>query len=197
MILRKNHGSIDSDIHIGGHFLSKAIAHKILRTGYFWPSVFRDSYKFVQACVKCQKVIGRENFFAMPLQLVIPDFPFSKWGLDFVGPINPLSFRSYFYPNYHNYFMKWTEAVPLKHVQDEQVISFLETNIFSRFGLPIEIIFDNGPTFISGNLTQFLNKFGVKHFTSSTYYPQGNGQVESTNKNLVKILKRIINDKPR
>jgi hypothetical protein len=36
----------------------------------------------------------------------------------------------------------------------------------------------------------------VKHFTSSTYYPQGNGQAESMNKNLVKILKRIINEKP-
>jgi transposase InsO family protein len=61
----------------------------------------------------------------------------------------------------------------------------------------MEIISDNGPTFISAKLTQFLSKFGVKHFTSSAYYPQGNGQAESTNKNLVKILKRIIEDKPR
>jgi hypothetical protein len=36
----------------------------------------------------------------------------------------------------------------------------------------------------------------VTYFISSTYYLQGNGQVESTNKNLVKILKNIINDKP-
>jgi hypothetical protein len=36
----------------------------------------------------------------------------------------------------------------------------------------------------------------VKHFTSSTYYPHGNGQTESTNKNLFKILKKIIDDKP-
>jgi hypothetical protein len=58
------------------------------------------------------------------------------------------------------------------------------------------MIFDNGPIFISRKLTLFLNKFGVKHFTSSTYYPQGNGQVISTNKNMVKILKKIIKDKP-
>jgi hypothetical protein len=45
-------------------------------------------------------------------------------------------------------------------------------------------------------LTQFLAKLGVKHFTSSAYYPQGNGQVKSTNKNLVRIIKRIIEDKP-
>jgi hypothetical protein len=76
------------------------------------------------------------------------------------------------------------------------VISFLETNIFSRFGLPLEIITKNGPAFISAKMTQFLAKLGVKHFTSSTYYPKGNGQAESTNKNLVRIIKRLLEDKP-
>jgi transposase InsO family protein len=134
----------------------------------------------------------------MPLQLVLPDFPFSKWVLDFIGPINPPSSAGQvFILTTTYYFTKWTEVVPLKHSQDEQRISFLETNIFSRFGIPLEIITDNGPTFISFKMTQFLAKLGVKHFTSSTYYPQGNGQVKSTNKNLVRIIKRLIEDKPR
>jgi hypothetical protein len=72
----------------------------------------------------------------------------------------------------------------------------LESNIFSHFSLPIEVISDNGPSFIYAKFTKFLNKFGVKHFTSSTYYPQGNGKAESINKNMVKILKKIVNDKP-
>jgi len=55
------------------------------------------------------------------------------------------------------------------------VISFLETNIFSIFGLPLEIITDNGFAFIYAKLAQFLTKLGVKHFTSSAYYPEGNG----------------------
>jgi transposase InsO family protein len=95
------------------------------------------------------------------------------------------------------YFTKWIEVVPLKNSKDEQVISFLEINIFSRFALPLEIIMDNGPTFISTKLTKFLAKLGVKHFTSSSYYPQVNWQAESTNKTLVRIIKRLIEDKPR
>jgi hypothetical protein len=169
-----------------------------LRTGYYWPSVFRDSYKFVQACIECQKFVGKEKFYVMPLQPVLPDFPFSKWGLDFIGPINPSSSVGHiFILTTTDYFTSGLKQFLSNMHKMSKVISFLESNIFSRFGLPIEIISDNGPTFISGKLTQFLNKFGVKHFTSSTYYPQGNGQVESTNKNLVKILKKIINDKPR
>jgi transposase InsO family protein len=69
----------------------------------------------------------------------------------------------------------------------------LESSIFSCFDLPLEIIYDSGPAFISAKLTHFFNKFGVKHFTSSSYYPQGNGKVESTNKNMINIL----NEKPR
>ena len=68
--------------------------------------------------------------------------------------------------------------------------------MFSRFGLPLEIITDNSPNFIYAKLTQFLANLVVKTFTSSAYYPQVNGQAESTNKNLVRIIKRLIEDKP-
>jgi hypothetical protein len=177
-ILKQIHGSTDSNLHIGGHFAAKTIAFKILRTRYYWPFIFQDSFKFTRACDKCQKFTGRGQFSAMPLQPVLPDFPFSKWGLDFIGPINPPSSVGHiFILTTTDYFTKWTEVVPLKHAQDEQVISFLESNIFSRFGLPLEIVSDNGPTFISSKFTQFLSKFGVKHFTSSTYYRKEMGRL--------------------
>jgi hypothetical protein len=111
----------------------------------------------------------------MPLQPILPGFPFSKWGLDFIGPINPPSSAGQvFILTATDYVTKWVEFVPLKHSTDDQVIFFLENNIFSRFGLPMEIITDNGPAFISAKMIQFLSKLEVKHFTSSAYYPQGN-----------------------
>jgi hypothetical protein len=132
----------------------------------------------------------------MSLQPVLPDFPFSKWGLDFIGPIKPPSLGGkVFILTAINYFTKWVEIVPLNHSTDNQVISFLENNGFSGFGLPSKIITDNSPDFIYAKMTQFL-ALGVKHFTSLAYYPQGNGQVESTNKILVRIIKRLIKDKP-
>jgi len=67
--------------------------------------------------------------------------------------------------------------MPLRNAQDERVISFLEYHIFSRFGLPLKIILDNGPDFIFANLTWLLSNFSVKHFTSSAYYPQGMGRM--------------------
>jgi hypothetical protein len=90
----------------------------------------------------------------MPLQPVLPNFPFSKWGLDFIGPINPPSFAGHiFILTITDYFTKCTEPIPLRHAHDEQVIYFLESNIFSRFNISLEIITDNGPTFVSTKLT--------------------------------------------
>jgi transposase InsO family protein len=134
----------------------------------------------------------------MPLQPIFFDFPLAKWGLDFIDPINPPSSIGHiFILTTIDYFTKWIEVVPLKNAHDEQVINLLESNIFARFGILLERISDNGSTFIFAKFARFLSEFVVKHFTSSTYYPQGNGQAESTNKNMVKILKRIIDDKPR
>jgi hypothetical protein len=159
--LQETHGSSDSIIHVGGHFSTKTTTFKIIRKGYYWISIFHDSYNFSRSCDKCQQFAGKEHIFSMPLQLVLPEFPFSKWGLDFIGPINPPSSTwQVFILTTTDYFMKWTKVVPLKHSQDEQVIYFLETNIFSRFGLPLEIITDNGTAFISAKMTQFLDKLG-------------------------------------
>jgi transposase InsO family protein len=182
---------------VGGHFSAKTTSFKIIRKGYYWPSIFQDSYDFSRSCDKCQKFVGKEHLSAMPLQPVLPDFPFLKWGLDFIGPINPPSSAGQvFLLTTKDYFTKWIEVVPLKHSRDEHVISFLETNIFSTFGIPLEIVTDNGLAFIYAKLTQFLAKLGVKHFTSSAYYPQENWKAESINKNMVRIIKRQIEYKP-
>jgi hypothetical protein len=112
----------------------------------------------------------------MTLQPVLLDFPFLKWGLEFIGPINPPSSIGHiFILTSTDYFTKWTEVVSLINEQDEEVIYFLESNVFFRLGISLEIITDNGPTFIYAKLTQFLEKLGVKHFTSSSYYPHRNG----------------------
>jgi hypothetical protein len=56
----------------------------------------------------------------MPLKPVLPDFPFSKWGLYFISPINPPSYvGNILILTTTDYFTKWTKVVPLKCAQDE------------------------------------------------------------------------------
>jgi hypothetical protein len=51
-LLQETHGSLDFVIHVGGHFSVKTTTFKIIRKGYYWPSIFQDSYKFSRSCDK-------------------------------------------------------------------------------------------------------------------------------------------------
>ena len=43
----------------GGHFVAKTTAHKILRAGYYWSTLFTDVHKSIRNCQKCQLFIGK------------------------------------------------------------------------------------------------------------------------------------------
>jgi hypothetical protein len=70
-LLHEIHGSSDSVIHISGHFSTKDTSFKIIKNGYYSPSIFQDSYKFARSCDKCQKFAKKERLSAMPLQHVL------------------------------------------------------------------------------------------------------------------------------
>jgi transposase InsO family protein len=90
------------------------------------------------------------------------------------------------------YFTRWSEAGTLRTVNTSQVIAFLNSNIITRFGIPDCLVFDNASYFSSLEMSEFALEKGIKLKYSTSYYPQGNGLAESTNKNLIKIIKRTV-----
>jgi len=69
---------------------------------------------------------------------------FQQWGLDFIGEIFPHSSRKQCYIlAATDYFTWWTEAIPLKQVNNQEVINFLQKNIISRFSVLVSLVFYN------------------------------------------------------
>jgi hypothetical protein len=177
----------------GGHFGGDTTAHKVLRAGYYWPTLFRDAHTLCRKCIICQKVSGRLQKPAFPLQPVSVDSPFQQWGLDIIGPINPPSSQQHKYiVTATDYFTLWSEADALKTVNTSQVIAFLNLNIITCFGIPDCLVFDKASYFSSLEMSEFALEKGIKLNYSASYYPQGNGLAESTNKNLINIIKRTV-----
>jgi hypothetical protein len=113
--------------------------------------------------------------------------------LDIIGEIVPHSSKQHRYIlTATDYFTKWVEAVPLKTANSENIIEFIDQFIITRFGLPSALMFDNASYFSGNAMTEFALKRGFKLKYSANYYPQGNGLAESTNKNLIRIIKRNI-----
>jgi hypothetical protein len=115
--------------------------------------------------------------------------------MDIIGEINPHSSMKHGYILTNtDYFTYWMKVVPLTKVNDEVIINFLEQHIMTRFGVPNTLVCDNATYFSSLKLNEFPLDKGIILKYVSNYYPQGNFMDESSNKNLICILKRTVVD---
>lgn len=77
-----------SDMHkgvCGGHYTAQITAHKILRAGYWWPTLFLDAQKMVRKCDPYQRFLGKLKYEgSLPLRTVTVEAPFQQWGIDFI-----------------------------------------------------------------------------------------------------------------
>jgi len=74
----------------GGNHFWNTTAYKILRAGYYSPTLFSNVCREVRACFKCQRFLGKQQLKYFPLKHVVASTPFQQWGLDFTGEIHPL-----------------------------------------------------------------------------------------------------------
>jgi transposase InsO family protein len=96
-----------------------------------------------------------------------------------------------------DYFTKWTEAVPLKNMTHKVVIEFIAEYIIHRFSIPQTLMTDQGTSFVSGQIREFIESYKIKLINSSPWYAQANDQAKSSNKILIKLIKKKIEDNPR
>lgn len=96
----------------GGHMSGYATAQKILRTGYFWPSIFKDCILVVRSCHEFQIYQRKMHVPPAPLHPVVTIGPFPKWGIDYTT-CNPRSTRGHGYIIIVvDYFTKWLRRCP-------------------------------------------------------------------------------------
>eukprot|EP00253_Pinus_taeda_P013313 PITA_13313 len=176
----------------GGHFVAKWTSFKVLTLGYYWPSIFKDAKKYVKSCDSCQRMGMPTATDEMPLQPQVHLEPFEKWALDFIGPINPTSNAKKYILVCTDYVTKWVEAKALVRATEHTVVNFLFEEIFVRYGIPREIMTDQGTQFTSKLVKDITDKYQIKHRRSTPYHPQANGKVESTNKTLEGIITKIV-----
>ena len=75
----------------GGHLFWKTTTYKILRDGFYWPTLFKDVYKEVSTCHECKIFEGKRKLMSLSLVPISVENPFQYWGLDFIGERNPIS----------------------------------------------------------------------------------------------------------
>ena len=180
------------DTSVGGHSGPQRTARRVLDSGFYWLTIFKDAYRFVKGCEKCQRAEGnitKRN--EMPQQPIIVCEVFDVWGIDFMGPFPPSACFSYILLAV-DYVSRWVEAKATRTNDSKVVADFLKTNIFCRFGVPKAIISDQGSHFCNRVIATLLLKYGVTHKTSTPYHPQTNGQAEVFNREVKNLLQKLV-----
>ncbi|XP_049349788.1 uncharacterized protein LOC125814380 [Solanum verrucosum] len=119
----------------------------------------------------------------------------SVWGMDALGPIEPATSNSHrFILVAIDYFTKWVEAASYKVVTKKFVVNFVRNNLICRFGVLESIITDNGDNLNSYLMKEICEKFKIIHRNSIAYCPQMNKVMEAANKNIKRILRKMIDN---
>ncbi|XP_047261382.1 uncharacterized protein K02A2.6-like [Capsicum annuum] len=150
-------------------------------------------HKYVQKFPKCQT---HRDLIRMPpheLYAISSPWPFVAWGMDVIGPIEPSASNGHrFILVAIYYFTKWVEAASYRAITKKVVIDFIKNNLICRFGVPESIITDNGANLNSHLMNEICDHFKIVHHNSTAYRPQMYGAMEAANKNIKKILRKMV-----
>ncbi|XP_069970993.1 uncharacterized protein [Penaeus vannamei] len=155
---------------LAGHFSHRKSEMRI-RDHFYWPNMGAEIRDFCKSCDKCQRMSSRGRVRSVPLKpMPILTEPFSRVSIDLVGPISPPSSEGHRYIlTLIDFATGFPEALPLKEIDSISVAEALMV-IFSRVGIPREILSDRG---------------------------SGNGRVERFHATLKASLRKLCSDKPR
>lgn len=155
------------------HFTHPGIsaAKSLARATVWWPKCDFDIETFVKNCSHCQKHGPREP--QTPLNLWnTPEKPWDRLHIDFTGP-----FEGHYWFVVIDAYSRWLEIFPMSNATTCNTIQLLRL-LFCRFGVPRQIVSDNGAQFTSHDFKNFCSQNGVKLAFTTPYHSRSNGLVE-------------------
>ena len=185
------------DIPVAGHFSNRRTENKVCDK-FWWPGVSSDVRQYCRSCDACQRTAarGRTRPVAMTTMPIIST-PFERIAIDLVGPLSPPTSQGHrFILTMIDYATSFIEAVPLKDITSISVAESL-MEVFSRVGIPREVISDRGTQFTSDMMGQIHKLVGIKPIFTTAYHPQMNGKLERQHATMKSVLKKLCSEKPK
>jgi transposase InsO family protein len=174
-----------------GHRGRDATIKRILER-YWWKSVYRDTQNYVKTCDQCQR---RQNLRVE--EELRPNLTSTMWQKVAVDVVHmPRGVGNFKYIVVAREDVSgWPEARAIQKANSETVAKFLEEDVFSRHGCPLQLVVDGGPE-NKGIVDELCERLRIPKHTVTAYHPQANGVVERGHKQIVDGLSKACSNSP-
>ena len=166
---------------------------RLVKQRFTWPGVGQDIVKFCRACPTCQKCGKRKGRKALMMERPVMSEPFEVIAVDLVGPIKVGKGGCTHLLTAVCMATRWPEAIPLKSITARAVATGL-FDIFSRTGIPLQILSDQGSQFTSAVMKHLCEGLHVQQILTTPYHPEGNGVVERMHGTLGAMLTKAAKE---
>ncbi|XP_055633619.1 uncharacterized protein K02A2.6-like [Toxorhynchites rutilus septentrionalis] len=157
----------------------------LARSFVYWPGKDADIQNTAKSCPECARQAHAPPKFSEH-HWQYPKGPWERIHIDYAGPVAGSMLLIIVAA-----YSKWLEVKVTNTTTTASTISIMD-ELFSRYGVPITVVSDNGPQFTAAEFKEFLQKSGVKfHKLTAPYHPATNGQAEryvQTTKDALKAM---------
>jgi transposase InsO family protein len=165
--------------------------YRSMRRYVYWPKMKADVEDFVKFCDTCQRI--KRKYGKTPLQNhIIPNQVFKIISMDFVGPTVQTTQGEKYILVIQDMLSRWLELIPTKHATAEALTEAFMTQWVPRYGVPQQILTDQGSAFISQVFLGLCKFLGTKKIFTTAYRPQSNGANERSHQEIAKYLSAYL-----
>jgi len=161
----------------------------LARQHVWWPGIDADIERVCGLCEKC--IQKRKAPASAPLHpWEFPARPWQRLHMDLAGP-----FFNRMWLVIVDAHSKWPEVFDLASNSTSQSLISRIRDTICRYGIPEQIVSDNGTQFTSEEFKRFCELNGIRHSTSSVYHPRSNGEAERFIQTFKDAMKAADGDK--
>ncbi|KAH9641820.1 hypothetical protein HF086_005360 [Spodoptera exigua] len=161
-----------------------------IRKYYYWPRMTNDVSEYVKKCKNCQIQKHSNRHTKEPMIITsTASTAFERVSLDLMGPLDVDNFNYKYILTLQCDLTKYVEAYPLEKKDTVSVARSFVNNFILRYGIPTEIITDQGTEFMSSVFTEICNLLHITKLHSTAYHHETLGGLENTHKVLGAYLR--------
>ena len=163
--------------HEGSGHLGARKVKSLLSQRFTWPGMGVDAINHTRSCQVCQRCSKAKSRKVPLMERQVISEPFEVLAFDLVGPFPAAKYGYRYLLTAICMGSKWPEAIPLK-VQTAKAVAAGMMEVFSRTGIPLQLLSDQGPQFIGSLLDRLCRDLRIDKLKCTPYHPETNGAVE-------------------